>query len=209
MKTRGTFLLTGLCLLALAINPLRAQAAPTLTVTVDDASCAYGAENPSFTASYSGFIGSDDTNILSGAPAFTTIATSNSPVAGSPYPITMTIGTLVARGYDIVLVDGNLTVTQAVLTVTADNQTKVYLAPVPNLTVSYSGFVNGEDAQVLSGEPDLSTTATDESIVVMGFTHDITGGPGFPGSRQLFVRLRQWANECESRQRDGQHHGTQ
>lgn len=177
MKTRGTFLLTGLCLLVLAINPLRAQAAPTLTVTVNDASRAYGAENPSFTASYSGFIGSDDTNILSGAPAFTTIAISNSPVAGSPYPITMTIGTLVAPGYDIVLVGGNLTVTQAVLTVTADNQTKVYLAPVPNLTVSYSGFVNGEDAHVLSGAPDLSTTATDESIVVYA-PYDITVGPG-------------------------------
>jgi hypothetical protein len=175
-KTRGTFVL-GLCLLALAITPLRALAAPTLTVTVNDAVRAYGADNPSFTVSYSGFVGSDDTNILSGAPTFATTATNNSPVAGSPYPITATIGTLVAPGYDIVLVSGNLTVTQAVLTVTADNKIMVYATSVPDLTVSYSGFVNGEDTNVLSGAPSLSTTATDQSIVVYN-PYDITVGPG-------------------------------
>ena len=49
--------------------------------------------------------------------------------------------------------------TQAVLAVQADNQTKVYGAAVPPLTFSYSGFVNGEDTNVLSGTPVLRTDA--------------------------------------------------
>ncbi|HZY90496.1 MAG TPA: Ig-like domain repeat protein, partial [Gemmataceae bacterium] len=56
-----------------------------------------------------------------------------------------------------------LNVTPATLTVTADNQSKVYGAAVPALTVSYTGFVNGDTAAVLGGAPSLTTTATQYS----------------------------------------------
>src|SRR5439155_2583194 len=102
----------------------------------------------------------DDTNILSGTPDFNTSADTNSPVAGSPYTISMTNGTLTANNYNFVFVTGQLTVTRAVLTVIADNQSKVYGAPVLELTFAYQGFVNGEDTNVLFGSPTLSTTAT-------------------------------------------------
>jgi hypothetical protein len=54
----------------------------------------------------------------------------------------------------------NLTVNQAVLTVTANNASKVYGTANPAFTPSYSGFVNGDTGAVLTGSPSLTTTAT-------------------------------------------------
>src|SRR5262249_22831562 len=71
-----------------------------LTVNAYNATRAYGATNPVFTASYAGFINSDDTNVLSGAPELSTAADTNSSVGGSPYTITATNGTLSATNYD-------------------------------------------------------------------------------------------------------------
>jgi len=51
-------------------------------------------------------------------------------------------------------------ITPATLTVSAVNQSKTYGLPNPPLTVSYSGFVNNEGTNVLTGTPSLSTGAT-------------------------------------------------
>lgn len=51
----------------------------------------------------------------------------------------------------------NLMVSPAPLTVTADNQTKVYGAPLPAFTVSYAGFVNGDTSNSLSGSLGCTT----------------------------------------------------
>lgn len=59
-------------------------------------------------------------------------------------------------------------ITPASLTITADNQTKTYGAAVPTLTVSYTGFVNGDSAASLTTPPTLSTTATSASSVAGG-----------------------------------------
>ena len=55
------------------------------------------------------------------------------------------------------------TVTPAMLTITADNQTKVYGAALPTLTASYTGFVNGDTSASFTTQPTLSTTATAHS----------------------------------------------
>ena len=60
---------------------------------------------------------------------------------------------------------GTLTVTPAALTITANNQTKVYGAALPTLTASYSGFVNGDTSASLTTQPTLTTTATAASHV--------------------------------------------
>ena len=60
---------------------------------------------------------------------------------------------------------GTLTVTPASLTITADNQSKVYGAVLPTLTASYSGLVNGDTAASLTTGPTLTTTATAASHV--------------------------------------------
>ncbi len=57
--------------------------------------------------------------------------------------------------------DGNLTITQAVLTVTADDKTREYGQPNPAFTASYDGFKNGEVLATsdVTGSPSLGTTA--------------------------------------------------
>src|SRR5262249_17524613 len=115
------------------------------------------------TVSYTGFISGESNNVMSGAPSVTTSATTNSSVPGSPYAITAAQGTLNATNYTCVFVSGNLTVTSATLTVTANNLARSYGKTNPVLTVSYSGFVNAETTNVLSGSPSLSTTAVQSS----------------------------------------------
>jgi hypothetical protein len=50
-------------------------------------------------------------------------------------------------------------ISKASLTVTADDQTRLYGEVNPKLTFGYSGFVNGEDASVLATLPSVSTLA--------------------------------------------------
>jgi hypothetical protein len=61
--------------------------------------------------------------------------------------------------------DQSLTITPATLLVTANAATKVYGQANPAFTASISGFVNGENASVISGSPNLTSTATTASGV--------------------------------------------
>src|SRR5205807_1216650 len=72
---------------------------------------------------------------------------------------------LTSTNYTIAFVSGTLTITPASLTVTANNATKVYGQANPPLNASYSGFVNGDTAAVLTGAPSVTTTATTASGV--------------------------------------------
>ena len=68
--------------------------------------------------------------------------------------------------------------TQAVLTVTADNQARVSGQTNPALTVSFSGLLNGEsadDTNVLTGAADISTLA-DLASPLGTYDIDVTGG---------------------------------
>ncbi|HXR03552.1 MAG TPA: MBG domain-containing protein, partial [Verrucomicrobiae bacterium] len=134
-----------------------------LTATANNLSRLYGATNPVLTVSYGGFVNGEGTNVISGAPVLTTSATTNSPVGD--YTITNSLGNLAATNYAVSLANGTLTVTGTVLAATADNQTRAYGATNPVLTVSYSGFVNGEGTNVISGAPVLTTSATTNSPV--------------------------------------------
>lgn len=81
----------------------------TLTVTANGASRLYGYANPTFTASYSGFQGTDTfASSVTGSPSFTTTATPASP-AGT-YTITVGLGTLASNNYSFAFVNGTLTV---------------------------------------------------------------------------------------------------
>jgi filamentous hemagglutinin family protein len=67
---------------------------------------------------------------------------------------------------------------QPSLTVTADNQNKIYGEPVPTLTATISGLVNGDTAaDAYSSAPSLGTTATSTSSVA-GSPYPILVGPG-------------------------------
>jgi hypothetical protein len=56
-----------------------------------------------------------------------------------------------------------VTVTPAPLTITGNDATMTFGDPVPALSFTPTGFVNGDTAAVLSGSPQLSTTATSAS----------------------------------------------
>ena len=135
----------------------------SLTITADNQSKIYGAALPTLTASYSGFVNGDTSASLTTQPTLSTTATASSHVGGSPYAITATGAT--DSDYSIIYVSSSLTVTPASLTITADNQSKVYGGSLPTLTASYSGFVNGDTSASLTTQPTLSTTATASSQV--------------------------------------------
>ena len=146
-----------------------------LTITADNQSKVYGAALPTLTDSYNGFVSGDTAASLSTAPMNSTAATAASHVAGNPYAITASGAA--DSDYAISYVAGALTVTPAALTITADNQTKVYGAALPTLTDSYSGFVNGDTAASLSTAPMNTTTATAASHV-SGNPYAITASGG-------------------------------
>ena len=66
-------------------------------------------------------------------------------------------------------------VTKALLIVTADDQNIVYGDAIPSLTISYSGFVNNEDASDLNTAPVASTTA-DASSDAGVYAISVSGG---------------------------------
>ena len=120
----------------------------TLTVTADDKARVYGYANPTFTASYSGFKNGETlgTTGVTGSPSLTTLATATSPVAGSPYAITAALGTLAAGNYSFSFVNGDLTITKATLTVTADNASREYGDANPDLHRQLLGLQERRDA---------------------------------------------------------------
>ena len=132
-----------------------------LTITANSLSKVYGQANPALSVSYSGFVNGDTSTSLTTQPSVSTTATTSSPVAS--YPVT-------AKGaadtnYTISYVAGTLAVTPAALTITANSVSKVYGQANPALTVSYSGFVNGDTSASLTTQPSVSTTATTSSPV--------------------------------------------
>ena len=64
---------------------------------------------------------------------------------------------------------------RAQLTITANNQSKVYGAAVPTLTASYAGLVSGDTSASLTTQPTLSTSATSASRI-FGNPYKITVG---------------------------------
>ena len=114
-----------------------------LTVTANNQTRTYGAANPTLTVSYKGFVNGETAASLTTAATASTPTTAASPVG--TYAITASGA--VSANYTIGYVSGTLTVNPAVLTVTADNQTKAYGAANPAFTATYSGFVNGETAR--------------------------------------------------------------
>ncbi|HVW15736.1 MAG TPA: MBG domain-containing protein, partial [Mucilaginibacter sp.] len=130
-------------------------AAATLTITADDQVKTYGEVNPILTVHYSGFVGSDDVSKLSTLPSIITTAST----ASGAGEYTIAASGAVMQNYTVVYQSGVLTIKKAPLTVTADNQSRLYGAANPELTISYSGFVDGDDASNLSNAGIASTTA--------------------------------------------------
>jgi hypothetical protein len=143
----------------------------TLTITpISGQSMVYGAAVPTLAYTPSGFINGDAASSLTGALG--TTATTTSPVGSYAF----TLGTLNAGpNYTVALAANPPTfaVTPAPLTITVNNATKIQGQANPAFTVSYCGFVLGQDASVLGGALTFSTTATTGS---QPGTYTVTAG---------------------------------
>ena len=141
----------------LTVNPA------ALTITASPQGKTYGAALGLGTTAFttSGLVNSDtvtDVTLSSDGAAAT------AAVSGSPYTITPSAATGSGLGnYTITYNTGTLTLNPATLTITADNKTMDCGTALPDLTASYSGFVNGETSASLTTQPILTTTATSSS----------------------------------------------
>ncbi|WP_443937125.1 YDG domain-containing protein [Pedobacter sp. MW01-1-1] len=126
-----------------------------LTITADDKTRAFGVANPTLTASYSGFAGSEGVSVLSTPVSLSTTATVTS-VSGV-YPITASAA--VAANYSITFVQGKLTVNSMPQTISFPTiANKLSTDPVFTLSaISTSGLVitytssNPAIARVING----------------------------------------------------------
>ncbi len=133
----------------------------TLVVSTPNRSSAYG--SPIVLGGYtcSGLKAGDDS-----VSAFTTlpnvVTTAVSTQIGN-YPITVSGG--VSAKYNLIYQNATYTVGKAPLVITANNVTKTYGDAISFNGVTYSGFVNGENAGALTTLPSLSTTYTNGAPV--------------------------------------------
>jgi len=129
-----------------------------LSVTASNVARIYGQANPALGGTISGIQNSD--NITA---TYATSATTNSVVGG--YAIVPTLVDPNSRlvNYVVTTNNGTLTVSKAVLVITANSTNRLYNTANPAFTYTASGFVNGQTLGVLSGAPSLTTTAVSNS----------------------------------------------
>jgi hypothetical protein len=140
-----------------------------LTITASSGSMTYGGSVPAITASVSGLRNGDTVAALGGGLACSTTATPTATVGSYPSQCSGAVD----ANYAITYVNGSVNVAQAVLTVTANNQTMVFGGSVPTLTTTITGFVNGQTLATsgVTGSASCTTMATSSSP---GGTYPIT-----------------------------------
>ena len=135
-------------------------ASPTLTWS-DPANITYGTAlsgtQLSATATY------NSTNV----PGTLTYSSPSGTIltAGSNQALSVTFTPSNTNNFLPVTASVALTVLPAPLTITANNTNKVYGAALPQLTASYSGFVNGDTTNNLGAQATLTTSATASSPI--------------------------------------------
>jgi hypothetical protein len=141
-----------------------------LTITANDASKTFG-QTTTFTGTEFTATGLQNSETVGSVTLTSAGAAPTATAAGSPYAITpaaATGGTFNAANYALVYNDGVLTVTDLTapppvvivpLTITADNLTKIYGAPLPVFTATFNGFINGDTSASVTGL-QFSTSAT-------------------------------------------------
>ena len=110
-----------------------------LSVTADNASRVYGDPNPVFTGTIVGIKNAD--NITA---TYTSVANAASPVGTYPIVANLIDFTHKLSNYTVTKTDGVLTITQAPLTVTAADATRLYGNPNPVFTGTIVGIKNAD-----------------------------------------------------------------
>jgi len=170
----GAVQLQGIALAATAGTPQSALVGTTFptalaaTATESCAGCASAVPGVTvtFTAPASGasgtFAGAVNTAVTNSSGVATAQPFTANLIAGGPYTITASATTpdqASPATANFMLTNTGM-VSKPVLTVTANNATKVAGAALPAFTATITGFVNGDTIAVVSGAPSLTTTAT-------------------------------------------------
>ncbi|MCH7345376.1 filamentous hemagglutinin N-terminal domain-containing protein, partial [Pelomonas sp. CA6] len=140
----------------------------TLSLSANSASRLYGASNPAFSGTVTGFVGSDTlANATTGTLAFATPATATSNVGS--YAINGSGLTANNGNYVFAQAAGNasaLSITPATLTLAANSASRLYGAANPGFSGTVTGFVNGDtQASATTGTLTFSSPATTASNV--------------------------------------------
>ena len=126
--------------------------ADAVVITAKSYTREYGEANPTFGYDVEGAA-------LDGEPEIICEATATSPVG--EYPIIIKKGGV--TNYNDTYVNGVLTITKAPLTITAGTYTKKQYDPMPELSVSYTGFKNNETKDVLEKQVTVTCNANEDS----------------------------------------------
>lgn len=128
-----------------------------VTVTADAQTKVYGQADPVLTYKLT-------SGTLVGTDKLTGTLSRDAGEGVGTYSITQ--GTLTAgTNYTLNFIGSKLSITPVELTITAENKTKVYGGANPVLTVTYNGFINGDNSSKLTKLPTISTTAVAGSPV--------------------------------------------
>ncbi len=159
-----------------------------LTVTASPGTMTYGGTPPTITAMITGFVNNETASVLTTAPTCSANAVP-SPNAGTFNNKTSCSGAAAAN-YTFTYVNGQLIVTPAPLTVSADNQSRFFGQPNPTLTFTVHGLVNGDtQTGVMTGTPNIKTTAVPASPPG---TYPITITHGESGDEWELHACRRW-----------------
>ena len=124
-----------------------------VVVTASSATSVYGSDAPEIQATYSGLVNGDTAPDT--APDCGTDATSSSPVG----TYASSCSGAVDPNYTFTYVGGSVDVTPAPATVIASSASVAFGDPIPAVTASYSGLVNGDTAPATA--PLCGTDATE------------------------------------------------
>ena len=144
-----------------------------LTVTAENKSKTYGAANPALTFTYSGFVNSEDSTVLTTLPIAST-SVNETTVTGN-YAGVITISGGVDENYSFIYIAGDFDVTKASLTVTATDTSRLCSEANPVYVFTYAGFVNGDDSNDLSTLPTITCDALPTSPAG-NYTITVSGG---------------------------------
>ena len=175
---------------------------PVLTVTANNANRTYGVANPAFTASYAGFVNGDNPSVLQGSLHFNTPATSGSSVGSYPIQVSGVSST----NYEIIFVNGQLTITKSNAAVSLGNLSAVYnglghaasAITVPaglSVNLTYAGSVNAptnagsyevigtiSDINYAGAATNTLVIANSNAVVTLGNLNAIYNGAGHSAS---------------------------
>lgn len=152
----------------------------TLVVTVNNANRPYGSANPTFTGTITGLNPGD---VITAT--YSTTATAASPVGDYPITATLSDPNNVLGNYTVSIVNGDLTVSTAPLTVTINNASRVYGNANPTLKGTISGLVNGDSitatysavgATAPVGNSQITPVFSDPGAKLGNYTVTIIGG---------------------------------